>query len=90
MKKLTTTILLGAALAALGTVSAWAETKVQLLEVITSPAILRPSTSRSFLPRKRASMPTSSRPATMPVENRSSSSLGRSAAGARVTTATPS
>ncbi len=38
MKKLTTTILLGAALAALGAVSAWAETKVQLLEVITSPA----------------------------------------------------
>ena len=38
MKKLTTTILLGAALAALGAASAWAETKVQLLEVITSPA----------------------------------------------------
>ena len=38
MKKLTTTILLGAALAALGAGSAWAETKVQLLEVITSPA----------------------------------------------------
>ena len=38
MKKLMTTILLGAALAALGAVSAWAETKVQLLEVITSPA----------------------------------------------------
>ena len=38
MKKLTTTIMLGAAFAALGAVSAWAETKVQLLEVITSPA----------------------------------------------------
>jgi multiple sugar transport system substrate-binding protein len=38
MKKLMTTILLGAAFAALGAVSAWAETKVQLLEVITSPA----------------------------------------------------
>ena len=37
MKKLTTTILLGAAFAALGAVSAWAETKVQLVEVITSP-----------------------------------------------------
>ena len=38
MKKLMTTILLGAALVALGAVSAWAETKIQLLEVITSPA----------------------------------------------------
>jgi multiple sugar transport system substrate-binding protein len=37
MKKPTMTILLGAALAALGAVSAWAETKVQLVEVITSP-----------------------------------------------------
>ena len=37
MKKLMTTIMLGAAFAALGAVSAWAETKVQLVEVITSP-----------------------------------------------------
>jgi len=36
MKKLFTTMLLGAALA-LGAASAWAETKVQLVEVITSP-----------------------------------------------------
>ena len=37
MKKLTMTILLGAACAALTAASAWAETKVQLVEVITSP-----------------------------------------------------
>ena len=37
MKKLTMTILLGAAFAALGAASAWAETKIQLVEVITSP-----------------------------------------------------
>lgn len=37
MKKLMTSIMLGAGLLALGAASAWAETKVQLLEVITSP-----------------------------------------------------
>ena len=37
MKKLMTTMMLGAGLLALGAASAWAETKVQLVEVITSP-----------------------------------------------------
>ncbi len=37
MKKLTLTILFSAACAALGAAPAWAETKVQLVEVITSP-----------------------------------------------------
>lgn len=37
MKKLMTAMLLGAGVLALGAASAWAETKVQLVEVITSP-----------------------------------------------------
>ena len=37
MKKLTMTVLFGAAALALGAAAAWAETKVQLVEVITSP-----------------------------------------------------
>ena len=55
-----------------------------------SPAILRPSTFKSFFPEKRASMPSFANPRTMPSENCSSRSLGRIVVGALVTTATPS
>ena len=62
MKKLMTSIMLGAGLLALGAASAWAETKVQLLEVITSPprrGVRRSKSSSAwFRPVKR---PTSSK-----------------------------